>query len=90
MTKTVTLKELRPNLPKIIQAVDKQMERYIITQRGLPKAIILSLDDFEGILETLEILQDKAGLSRLKKAEREAKAGKTRSLKEIHRDLSIV
>ncbi len=89
MTKTVTLKELRPNLPKVIDAVNKRMERYIVTKHGHPAAIILSLDDFEGLLETLEILQDKAGYARLKKANREIKTSKIRSLDEIHRLLRV-
>lgn len=90
MTKLITLKELRPSLPKIIEAVDKRMERYIITKRGTPRAVLLSIDDFEGLLETLDILQDKAGISRLRKAERELKAGKTRSLEQIHKSLARV
>lgn len=90
MSRTVTLKELRPNLPKIMEGVDKRMERYVVTKRGHPLAIILSVDDFEGILETLEILQDKTLMRRLKKAEKDIKHGKGDSLEKIHRSLGLV
>lgn len=90
MAKTVTLKELRPNLPKIIQEVDKRMERFVVTRRGYPVAVIMSPDDLEGILETLEILEDKALVVRIKKAEKELMTGKTRTLDKIHRALGLV
>ena len=89
MTRTVNLKELRPKLPSVMEAVDKKLDRYIVTKRGHPLAVILSVDDYEGMLETMEILRDKVGMRRLKKAESEVREGKTRSLKDIHRDLGV-
>ncbi|MFC1679593.1 type II toxin-antitoxin system Phd/YefM family antitoxin [Elusimicrobiota bacterium] len=87
MTRHISIKELRPNLPKIMDAVDKRLDRYVVTKRGKPVAVVLSPDDFEGLLETLDILEDKAGLKRLRKAKRELSEGKTRSLDEIRRSL---
>ena len=90
MNRTINLKDLRPRLPRVIDDIDHRMDRYIVTRRGDPKAIMMSIDDFEGLVETLEILQDKSGLKRLRKAEREANAGRVRSLKEIDKDLGRV
>ncbi len=85
MTRHITVKELRPNLPRVMDAVDKRLDRYIVTKRGLPVAVIISPDDYEGLLETIDILQDKPLMKRLKRAETEARAGKTRTLEEIER-----
>lgn len=90
MTKTVSLKELRPQLPKIMKAVDEQMHRFVVTRHGHPAAVIMSPDDYEGLLETIEILQDKKLMKRIKKAEADLKAGRTHSLDEIHRALGRV
>lgn len=87
MTRTVTAKELRPQLPRVLDAVDRRLDRFIVTRRGKPTAVIMSADDYEGLLETIEILQDKTGLARLRQAEREVKQGRTRSLEEIDRSL---
>lgn len=89
MTKTVSLKELRPELPKVMRAVDERMDRFFVTRRGHPFAVILSLDDYEGLLETIEILGDKKLMARLKKAEKEVREGKTRPLNEIRRSLGL-
>ena len=42
MTKSVTLKTLRPKLPKIIEEIDSKMDRFIITKRGRPVALMIT------------------------------------------------
>ncbi len=71
MVTTVTLKELRPKLPVVIQRVDGRMDRYIITRRGKPVAVVMSVDEYESWVETLDLLADKETLVRLRRAERE-------------------
>ncbi len=87
---TVSLKELRPNLPKIVEAIDSKLERFTVTKRGHPTVVMMSIDDFEGLNETLNILADKSGLERIKKGIKEAKEGKTVSLKSIKESLENV
>lgn len=90
MTKSVSLKELRPKLPKIMGEVDAKMDRFIITRRGKPIALIMSIDDYESLLETLDILSDKKLLKRIKKAEEDIKKGKVESLDKIEKEMDIV
>ena len=90
MVNTVTLKELRPGLPEIINEIDRKLDRYIVTKRGKPVAIMMSMDDYEGLLETIEILSDKAAVKRIKKAKQEIAAGKTLSLEELKRKIEHV
>ena len=87
MNRTISLKELRPKLPQVVDAIDSHLDRYIVTRRGNPCAVLMSPDDYEGLLETLDILQDKAGIRRLKKAMGEVKKGHTRLLQEIDRKI---
>ncbi len=87
---TITLKELRPKLPHVIRDVDEKLGRYIITKRGKPMAVMMSVDDYEGLVETLNILTDKGMLPKLKKAEQEIREGQFRSLNEIRKDLERV
>lgn len=80
MVNTITLKELRPELPLVIKDIDTKLDRYIVTKRGKPVAIMMSPDDYEGLLETIDILSDKETARRIKKAKREIKENKTVSL----------
>ena len=90
MVNTITLKELRPGLPEIINEIDRKLDRYIVTKRGKPVAIMMSMDDYEGLLETIEILSDKAAVKRIKKAKQEIASGKTLSLEELKRKIEHV
>jgi len=55
-------------MPKIIEDVKPE---YIINKKGTKKAVILSLKEYENILELIEDLED---ANDLLKAEREAKS----------------
>lgn len=87
MTKTITLKELRPGLPKVADSVERRLDRYVVTRRGRPVMMVLSPEDYEGMLETIEILSDKGAARRIRAARREAKEGKTVSLESLRRRL---
>ena len=87
MTKTITLKALRPELPRVADAIESKLDRYIVTRRGQPVMMIISPEDYEGLLETIEILSDKAAAKRILKSRKEAQAGKTVSLEALRRRL---
>ena len=90
MTHTITLKALRPGLPKVANAIASKYDRYIVTKRGNPVMMLINPEDFEGLLETIEILSDKTALRRIKKARKEAEAGKTVTLAELKRRIERV
>jgi antitoxin YefM len=83
MTNTLTLKELRPELPRVIERIDKKFDRYLITKRGKPVVVMLSVDDYEALLETLDILEDDETMTRLKRGENEIRRGNTRSWDDV-------
>lgn len=90
MTHTITLKELRPELPKVTNAVAEKLDRYIITKRGRPVMMLINPEDFEGLIETIEILSDRSALKRIRKARKEAKTGKTISIEDLRHKLERV
>ena len=90
MTKNISLKNLRPRLPKIMAEVDSKMDRFVITKRGRPVALLMSIDDYESILETLDILSNSHLMKNIKKAKADIKAGRVISLETIERELGIV
>ncbi|MBI4676317.1 MAG: type II toxin-antitoxin system Phd/YefM family antitoxin [Elusimicrobia bacterium] len=87
MTHTIPLKALRPGLPKVANAVATRFDRYIVTKRGHPVMVLMNPEDFEGLLETIEILSDRAAIRRIKQARKEAKAGKTAALEDLRHRL---
>ena len=90
MVNTITLKELRPELPKVMNDVDSKLDRYIVTKRGRPIAVVMSVDDYESILETIEILSDKDAVKRIKQSKKEIEEGKTVSLETLRKRIENV
>jgi len=76
MTITIPLTELRPQLPKIMNRLSKYFDRYIITRHGKPEAILLSEEDYESLMETLDILSDPKLVKAIEKAKDDFKKGK--------------
>lgn len=46
-----------------------------ITRNGIPTAVVLSIDDYESIMETLALLNDPSDQERLAEAEQSVAAG---------------
>ena len=90
MVNTISVRELRPKLSKVIDNINKKFDRYVITRRGKPEIVMMSLDDYEGLLETLEIQSDPELMADIREAQEEMKKGKGKSLEQIHKELGIV
>lgn len=80
MTKTIPLAEVKKNLSSIIRDVEEKYDRFTITKNGVDKAIILSSEEYEGLMETLDILSHKEEREALARAKAQVRKGKTVSL----------
>jgi antitoxin YefM len=70
-TLTIPLTEEEPRLSDLVDRAHEFLERFILTRKGKAEAVLLAAEDFEGLLETLEILSDTELVKRLVEAERE-------------------
>ena len=87
MTSTISLKDLRPRLPRIIDRVDSRYDRFVVTRRGKPVAVMMSAQDYDSLMETLDILADPAARTGMKKGEEDMRRGRTRPWEAVKRDL---
>lgn len=88
MIATVSLKELRPELPQVIERVDRKLDRFVITKRGKPVAVLLGADDYESLMETLDILADPKAMAGLRKGEADIRKGRTSSWMDVKKALA--
>ncbi len=89
MTKTLTLTQARANLPTLVEKAEKLFDEYIITVKGIPKAVLMSVAEFESWKETNEILADKSLMRAIRKGEKEIKEGKTVSWEEVKKEFGF-
>lgn len=87
--KIISITNGRRNLFKIAEEVQLPNTFYKLTVDGSPKIVMMSHDEFQSIMETLEILSDPKIMNDLKKSEEDFKKGNYVSLEEIKRDLGI-
>jgi|SRR5215470_89953 len=61
----VPLTEAKARLFELARRVSHQHERIILTRNGQPEAVLLSVDDLEGLEMTLELLADTDAVVRI-------------------------
>lgn len=55
---TVPISEARRNIFQITDRVQRSSAHYTLTENGRPKAVIMSVDEFESLMETVAITAD--------------------------------
>jgi prevent-host-death family protein len=83
MTKTIPLAEAKKSLSAIIKSVDEKYDRFAITKNGVSKAVLLSSDEFEGLLETIDILSHKEEREAIARAKKQVRSRQTVSFSEV-------
>jgi len=87
---TLPATEARRNFFKIIKGIDKPNQSYTITLEGRPKAVILSFDEYDSWVETLEILNNPKLMDEIKQAEKDFAKGEYIPLEEVLKEEGFV
>lgn len=72
---TISLVDAKARLSAVLDDVESTHERYTITRNGKPVAVVIAVDDMEGLMETLDILSTPGALEDIRRAEAEIDAG---------------
>ena len=73
----VPLAEVKNRLSEVVDRLEREHGRVVITKHGKPSVVMLSLDDLESLEETLAILSDPALMDEIREAEDDVAAGRT-------------
>ena len=84
---TRTLSEVKTHLPRILSEVEDLGEAVIVTRSGKPAGVILPVDEYEGLMETLEILSDSALLQSIRRGLDDIERGDVVSHEDLWREL---
>ncbi len=72
----MSITEAKTRLLDLIRALKEKDDIVAITKNGVPAAVLLSVEKFEGLLETIDILSDEKAVKSLRRSLREARAGR--------------
>lgn len=82
---TLPLAEIKKRLSEIVDRVEENHERVVLTRNGRPAAVILSPDDLEALEETLDILSDPEAMRAIREAEADLAAGRFTTGEDLRR-----
>lgn len=74
------LADVKNRLSEVIERLEREHGRVVVTKHGRPAAVMLSVEDLESLEETLEILSNPELLKDIRSGDRDAKAGRTERL----------
>jgi prevent-host-death family protein len=80
---TIPLAEARANLSRLVDEATTTHERIEVTKNGRRAAVILSVDDFDSIMETLDVLGDSQLVAAIAEGEAEIRREETSTLDEV-------
>jgi len=73
----IPVTKAKTTLLSMIRNFDNREDTIAITKNGVPKAVIMSMDQYESICETMEIMIDKDIMQQLRTSIREVREKKT-------------
>jgi antitoxin YefM len=80
---TLPLAEVRNHLSALVDEVARTHDTLIITRNGVPAAVVLSIADYESVMETLALVNDPDARARLAEAEESIAVGDVTTAEEM-------
>jgi antitoxin YefM len=74
MPETMSLATAKARFSEVVDRVERQQDRVIVTRNGKPAAVIVSLDDLESLEETLAVMSDPALMAQIQESASMARA----------------
>lgn len=80
---TLSLADARANLSKLVESAVTTHERFEVTRNGDRVAVLLSADDYDALLETVDILSRPDEVEAIQRGLAELAAGETSTMDEV-------
>jgi len=84
MARILPISEVKARLPELVAGVHDREEEIVVTRNGRPAAMLVNIDEYERLKETLDVLSDPEMMRQIRGSERYfARGGKGMSLEEV-------
>ncbi|MFY9270844.1 MAG: type II toxin-antitoxin system Phd/YefM family antitoxin [Candidatus Manganitrophaceae bacterium] len=90
MRKTYPLAEAKKHLSHLVKEAEEGYDRFIITKNGVEKVVLLSAEEYEGLIETLDILSNKEEREGIARAKQQVRQKKTISLEDFKKKAETI
>lgn len=89
MPDTLSLAAVKARFSELVDRVEHQQDRVIVTRNGKPAAVLISADDLDSLEETLAVMSDRSVATQLRESQKAIAAGEPGTgLDELRGDLA--
>ena len=86
MTQTHSLAHIKTHLSALVDLVEREDERVILTKNGTPVAVLMSVSELEALEDSLDLLGDPEAMASLRRADEDIAAGRVIAGEELLRE----
>lgn len=76
-TRTLNVTEAKQRFTELVAHVGKYYDRYLVTKNGTEAAVVMSAEEYDSLLETLDVLSNRAEVKAIAEGQEQARRGKT-------------
>ncbi len=75
MSETMSLAAVKARFSELVDRVESQQDRVVVTRNGKPAAVLISADDLESLEETLAVMSDRSVAAQIRESQKALAAG---------------
>jgi prevent-host-death family protein len=75
MPETMSLAAVKARFSELVDRVERQQDRVVVTRNGKPAAVLISADDLESLEETLAVMSDRSIAAQIRQSQKAVAAG---------------
>jgi len=83
MSETLPLAEIKAHLSEIVDRIEREHDRVVLTRNGRPAAVIMSPADLDALEDTLDLLSDPAAVADMRSAQADVANGRVFTAEEL-------
>jgi len=76
-TKVIPITDGRKELLRLAKEAKENLDRFVFTRNGKPEVVLLSIEDYEDLLETLELYEIPGLVETLNQRREDVRAGQS-------------
>ncbi len=84
---TISLSEAKDRLSKLVKETAETTEPFMISVHGRREVVVISMEEYAGLMETIEILKNQKLVRKIQEGLHEARKGQLVDFDSIKRDV---
>jgi prevent-host-death family protein len=89
MPETMSLAAVKARFSELVDRVERQQDRVVVTRNGKPAAVLISAEDLESLEESLAVMSDRSIVAQIRESPTAVARGESAvELAELHASLA--